>query len=62
MSNSNIFIWGGFAMIIVMLFIACLFGSVKIDGLSLTDGWHRWAIVTACALWLVVILHGVFYD
>jgi len=61
MSNGYAFFWGGISLVIFVVLLCCLFGSISMNDLSLTDGWHRWAIIVVCVLLLAVIIHGVFW-
>ena len=61
MSSGYAFFWGGISLIIFVVLLGCLFGSASVNGLSLTEGWHRWAIIVSCVLLLAVIVHGVFW-
>lgn len=62
MNKLDAFLWGIWSAFLVTILLCCLFGNFVIDGISLTTGWHRWAIGIGCALWLAVIFHSLFWG
>jgi hypothetical protein len=61
MSNGYAFFWGAISLIIFVVLLGGLFGSVSVNDLSLTEGWHRWAIIVVCVILLALIIHSVFW-
>ena len=62
MSNAQAFWWGVWSLVLFTVMLGCVRGSISIDGISLTAGWHRWAICIGSGLWLAVIIHSVFWG
>lgn len=62
MSNAQAFCWGIWSLVLFTVVLACLCGSISINGISLTAGWHRWAICIGSVLWLAVIIHSAFWG
>lgn len=62
MSNAQAFWWGIWSWLLFKVVLWCVSGSISIDGISLTEGWQRWAICIGCVLWLAVIIRSVFWG
>lgn len=61
MSKGYAFFWGAIYLIVLVVLLGCLFGSVSVNDLSLTEGWHRWVSIVVCILLLALIIHSVFW-